>query len=136
MADSQTEEREDTSPDFPAVAVSGDFVDRVQVIRGTNLSTVLTLGTVDDRDLLLPFVDWSFDTPEGIESKLLTFENVAYILAKLAGDYSRVCGEIERFSTGGIGPETGRMKYAHDRVADAIDSLAKARHALVSTIEK
>jgi hypothetical protein len=117
-------------PDFPPVAVSGDFVDRVNVVNSTNFSTVMTFGELDGTPVLLPFVDWSVQSSGVMESKLLTFENLAFVIAKMANDYARVCGEVVGLIERDLRSEDQRMSYAEEKLGDAIRQLELARSRL------
>jgi hypothetical protein len=120
----------DPGLEFPAVAVSGDFVDRLEIVRTTGQSMVVTFGTIGDNTLLLPFIDWSVTTAEGTEARLITFENLAYVLAKMSRDYARVCQELQQLTAGPFVTEGERLSFARLNLDEAIEQLTQAKSHL------
>lgn len=107
--------------DPPTIRVYGDLVDRVTAIPSSLMAILLGVGRLeDDRSVLVPYVELKLGgapregggAAEPLFAGTTTFENAAFLLADLSGDFRQACEQLAEISKGGIQPEAVRIAQA------------------------
>ncbi len=143
---------EDPSGDEPKeiqlsrVAVYAELTDSFRAVSSTRSSPVFLVGGQDGRPILVPFAELNFieqatedDDEETMLSIVLTFENLAYLVESLAGDFLGNCNALSAVSSGDLKPPADRVTYSLEKLRGAQASLAQCiglLETLQSTLEQ
>lgn len=127
--------------DDQTVAVYGDLHSGLTQIRASSVRLVLTFGEfADGRDVLVPLVDWQTyghkvgdeiepapdDKGPQLSSRLLTFDNLAFLLQDLSYDTMDVTRLLVAQSRNGVEPVADRTRYASRMLRLAVKHLTRA----------
>jgi len=130
-------EKRDLASRIPTINVYGDFPGHVAVIPFTQMTLLMGVGRVVDEasdeetdTVLVPYVEMKLGGPEGEDgerevlfSKVMAFENVAFILADMLNDFSRVSGQLGDVAGGKMQPDMHRLALCR-RYVEAVRSAA------------
>lgn len=115
-------------PELPTINLLAGNFGRVTTVPFTNMSLVTSVGHLDDgTDILVPLVETviaSTESDDEAESKiafaeLLTFENAAFLISDMAGDFQVVCSHLGDIAAGRLLPEPVRLEHARQYMLEA-----------------
>lgn len=129
-------------PQVPTITVYGDFFDRVEIIQRTLMSLLLGMGRLtDDKDtsVLIPYIEMKLGGPEPEDeasfSKILTMENVAYVIAEVVGDFTMVCQSLRSLSNGEVRLEPARIELTRNFMLHARTQIDESLNELNKMVE-
>lgn len=132
-----SERSSDDLPELPTVNLDAGNFGRVSTVPYVNMSLITSVGQLDDETtILVPLVETmiaSVESDDQPEPKIafaetLTFENAAFLISDMAGDFQVVCSHLVDLSAGRLRPEPVRLRHARQYLMDAE---AKVRACLV-----
>ena len=133
-----------------SVSVYGELHSELTQVRASSVRLVITFGEYPDgRDVLVPLVDWQtyghkvsdgaepMPTEKGamLSSRLLTFDNLAFLLQDLSYDTNDVVRLLVAQCRNGVEPVDDRTRYASRMLRLAAKHLQGAAEQMDELLE-
>jgi hypothetical protein len=134
--------REELALDVPELMVEGDFVDEIVIVSNTAAALLLGIGRTRDYEnaFLLPYLEFKMsgstladsqeEETDPLFSRILTFDNAAFVIMDFASDIRAACGHIRALRGSELSLEPARMRQARAYLQNAQAHITASLRAL------
>lgn len=119
------------------ISIAGDLGRRATTVTSCGVSLAVALGRNDAGDtFLVPFLECAGDLELGEDDTTrsvraaLTFDNVAFVMKRVAAEYVTIVEPLAQMSKGDLLPERSRVQFAAEALEAAARDLASAARGL------
>lgn len=139
--------REDAeAPALPQLYLNGEPPNGFAPIVQVNGHLHLAMGSTDEENrapVILPYLRLSFVGPDEEEfpgesdfMALVTFDNAAFVIDRLAEDFATATKQLEGIAGGRISPEPVRLDFTRKRLENSVKQLEAAIASLSGTLDR